>query len=183
MREALIIIDVQNDYFEGGAFPLYQPENALANILRLLEKYTKEGRPVYLIQHISESKEATFFLPETDGVRLHASMEPFLVSDHVSTIEKAYPNSFFHTDLQEKLQEQKIDHLVICGMMTHMCVDSTTRQASELGYQVTLISDACATRNLPFGQSTISAINVQNAFLSALASFSRVETTATFLSE
>lgn len=182
MKEALIVIDVQNDYFEGGAFPLYQPEKVLVNILILLKRYTKEDRPVYFIQHISKSKEAAFFLPDTRGVQLHASLEPFLLSHHAYTIEKAYPNSFLQTDLQDKLQEQNIDRLVICGMMTHMCVDSTTRQASELGYNVKVISDACATRDLSFDKTSISAINVQNAFLAALSSFSKVESTAAYLS-
>ncbi|WP_229727615.1 isochorismatase family protein [Sporolactobacillus putidus] len=91
---------------------------------------------------------------------------------------KTYPNSFLQTVLKEKLQEQGVNQLVICGMMTHMCVDSTTRQAKELGYQVKLISDACATRDLSYGQSIVSATDVQNAFLSALSSFSEVESTA-----
>lgn len=182
MREALMVIDVQNDYFEGGAFPLYQPEEALANVHLLIERFNDEDQPVYFIQHISRSKEATFFLPDTHGVKLHSSFEPFLSFRHVYTIEKAYPNSFLQTVLQAKLQEEKIDQLVISGMMTHMCVDSTARQAKELGYQVKLISDACATRDLSFGQKTVSAVNVQNAFLSALSSFSEVQSTESYLS-
>ncbi|MFX3619138.1 MAG: cysteine hydrolase family protein [Sporolactobacillus sp.] len=182
MRKALIVIDVQNDYFERGAFPLYQPEKALANILLLVEKYVQEGRPIYFIQHINKSKGSTFFLPDTLGVQLHSSLEPFLSSQRIYTIEKAYPNSFLQTDLQDKLRGQKINNLTICGMMTHMCVDSTTRQASDLGYPVQLISDACTTRDLSFGKTAISAINVQNAFLSALSSFAKVESTSAFLS-
>lgn len=182
MRKALIVIDVQNDYFEGGAFPLHQPEKALANILLLVKNFAAKNCPIYFIQHISKSKDAAFFLPDTNGVQLHASLKPFLLADQSETIEKAFPNSFKQTYLEDKLEEQKIDSLIICGMMTHMCVDSTTRQASDSGYSVTLISDACATRSLSFGEAVVSAIDVQNAFLSALSSFSKVESTEAFLS-
>ncbi|MDD9149793.1 MULTISPECIES: cysteine hydrolase family protein [unclassified Sporolactobacillus] len=180
MQEALIIIDVQNDYFEGGAYPLHQPEKALANILLLIKKFNSEDRPVFFIRHISRSKDAAFFLADTDGARFHASLDPFLSGPHAYIIEKAYPNSFLQTVLQEKLQEQGVNRLVICGMMTHMCIDSTTRQAKELGYPVKLISDACATRDLSFGRSTVSAADVQNAFLSALSGFSEVESAAAY---
>lgn len=181
MSEALVIIDVQNDYFDGGAFPLFQPENALANICLLANKFTRASQPLYVIQHISRSKGADFFLPATHGVDIHSLLNPFLSSRNAYVIEKAYPNSFLQTTLQEKLQQQKIDQLVICGMMTHLCVDSTTRQAKELNYKVKLIADACATRDLFLGRKKIAAAEVQNAFLAALSNFSEIKTTKAYL--
>lgn len=182
MGEALVIIDVQNDYFEGGAYPLYRPERALANIRLLAEEFVEKGRSVYFIRHISRSEKATFFLPGTPGADIHSSLASFPSSRHAHVIDKAYPNSFLRTALQESLLREKIDQLILCGMMTHMCVDSTTRQAKELGYKVKLIADACATRDLTFGRTKVSATDVQNAFLSALSDFSEVISTRTYLS-
>ena len=83
-------------------------------------------------------------------------------------MQKNYPNSFRETALLEHLQELQVSRLYIAGMMTQMCIDSTTRAAADLGFNCVLAQDACATRDLSFVGMTVSAHNVQTAFLAAL---------------
>ncbi|WP_310603287.1 cysteine hydrolase family protein, partial [Anaerosporobacter sp.] len=158
MREALLIIDVQNDYFTGGKCELYQPEQTLESIGNTLTYFRENNYPVFFIQHISPSN-ATFFIPNTEGVEIHKKITP-LESEQV--IIKHTPNSFFDTELQHELQKLSITNLVVCGMMTHMCVDTTVRAARYMGYQVTLLSDTCTTKDLEWNGSKIPANIVQD---------------------
>jgi len=118
------------------------------------------------IQHVSNRPGASFFLPGTEGVNIHASVAP-LAGETV--LQKSFPNSFRGTQLQEHLRGLGADHLVIAGMMTHMCVDATTRAAFDLGFSCSLAHDACATRALAFGEQRVPAAQVHAAFLAALA--------------
>ena len=83
-------------------------------------------------------------------------------------IIKRYPNSFLETELDEYLKSLQVDTLIVCGMMTHMCVDTTVRAAMDYGYQVRLVADACATMDLVLNGETIPAETVQKAFLAAM---------------
>ncbi|MHC1728084.1 MAG: cysteine hydrolase family protein [Syntrophobacteraceae bacterium] len=165
MATALILVDIQNDYFPGGRMEL---EGSIAASLRardILALFRQNHLPVVHIRHLSLRPGATFFLPGTEGVEIHENVRP-LPSETI--IEKNYPNSFRDTGLLEVLRKADISRLVIAGMMTHMCVDATTRAAFDLGFECTLIHDACATRNLAFGQTTVLAGHVHAAFLAAL---------------
>lgn len=164
MKKALLIIDVQNDYFPNGKFELYQPEAALSVIQQLVTNFREHNLPVYYIKHVG-TKDASFFVPDTNGVNIHDAIKP-LASEKV--IEKHFPNSFFETTLQEELKKDSVTDLVVCGMMTHMCVDTTVRAARDLGYSVTLISDACTTRDLEWNHTTIPATVVQNVYMASL---------------
>jgi nicotinamidase-related amidase len=104
-------------------------------------------------------------LPNTKGVQIHEGVTPV---EGETVFQKNYPNSFRETRLLEHLREHQVSQLVIAGMMTHMCIDTTTRAAADLGFQCVLAHDACATRALSFGGATVSAANVQTAFLAAL---------------
>lgn len=163
--QALLIIDVQNDYFKGGAMELVNPEQAAANTQRIIDKFRAAKAPVIYIQHISDYEGATFFIPNTYGVEISNSVAP---KKGEKIIVKHFPNSFLQTELQSYLQELGIKNLVITGMMTHMCVEATTRAAKDLGYNCTVIADACATTNLKLGEKTVVAEDVHAAFLSAL---------------
>lgn len=179
MNKALIIIDIQNDYFEGGANPLVGSLEASQNAKLLLENFREERLPIIHIQHIANREGATFFAPNTFGAEIHQNVKP-LANEKV--IIKHFPNSFIETELQTTLQEYNIKDLVICGMMTSMCVDATTRAAKDLGYNCTVIGDACAAPNLQIGNKTIKAENVHNAFLAALNYYySSVITTQEYL--
>ena len=83
-------------------------------------------------------------------------------------IIKRYPNSFLETELDEYLKSLQVDTLIVCGMMTHMCVDTTVRAAMDYGYQVRLAADACATMDLELNGETIPAEMVQKAFIAAM---------------
>ena len=164
MKKALLIIDVQNDYFPDGKCPLYQPEEALHVIKKLLGHFRMKNFPVFYIQHIANNA-ATFFIPETDGVQIHKDIQPL---DTETVIVKHYPNSFYETELQDKLREKEVADLVVCGMMTHMCVDTTVRAAKDYGYKVTLISDGCTTKELEWDGVNIPASTVQSVYLASL---------------
>ena len=132
---------------------------------RLLDVFRKKGLPVFHIQHISTRKNATFFLPQTDGVNIHNSVVP-IAGEPV--IQKNYPNSFRETKLLGMLRKAGITHLVIAGMMTQMCVDTTVRAATDLGFTCRLAHDACAARDLTFAGKTVAAVDVQTAFMASL---------------
>jgi nicotinamidase-related amidase len=168
MKSALIVVDVQNDYFENGANPLFHSDQTLSNIEKLLDHFRIKHDHVVFIKHIATAATATFFKPETFGSEIHQELKP-QVGEKI--VVKHFPNSFRDTELQEILQEQEITHLVICGMMSHMCIDATTRAAKDLGYTCTVIDDACTTKDLEINGVIISATNVHNSFMAALNYF------------
>lgn len=177
MKQALLVIDVQNDYFPQGKMELVQPELALNNIKQLEQFFIEKNLPIIYIQHINPP-QASFFQENSEGVKLHADLK----ADHPDFIvKKRYPNNFLETNLAELLQSQQVEQLVITGMMTHMCIDSGTRAAKEFGYQPILIADATATRDLSHNGRTVKAEDVQHAFLSALSVFANVQNTTDFL--
>ena len=166
MKKALLIIDIQNDYFMGGKMELEGSEAASLRAGELLAAFREHRLPVVHMQHVSVRPGATFFLPDTEGVRIHANVAP---AAQETVIQKHFPNSFRDTGLLEHLKQMGIHDLVIAGMMTHMCVDATTRAASDFGFQCFLAHDACATRSLSFGATKVSAEHVHCSFVSALS--------------
>jgi nicotinamidase-related amidase len=172
MTKALLVIDIQNDYFPGGAMELVGSVDAAKRASEIQQEFRNLGVPVFNIQHVAKSPTATFFLPNTFGVEIHESVKP---AAGELVIVKHSPNSFLETDLLEHLKAQAVTELVIVGMMTHMCIDSTVRAASDLGFDVTVHAAACATKNLEFSGRVTLAADVQAAFLSALdGSFAKV---------
>ncbi len=166
MKTALILIDIQNDYFPGGKMELEGSVEASICANRLQSFYRERKLPVIHIQHINIRPGSTFFLPSTDGVEIHTNVTPLLGE---TVVQKNFPNSFRDTALLGHLEKEGIKGLVIAGMMTHMCVDSTTRAAFDYGFKCTVVADACATRSLSFGSSVIPAEHVNGAFLAALS--------------
>ncbi|MDR2962409.1 MAG: cysteine hydrolase [Bacteroidales bacterium] len=166
--KALIIIDIQNDYFEGGANPLAGSLAASEHAKKLLHDFRQKSLPVVHVQHFSTRAGSAFFIPNTQGVEIHESVQPI---SGEKVIAKHFPNSFRETDLLEYLQAQGVTELVFCGMMTQMCVDATVRAAKDFGFNCTLISDACATKNLEIQGQTVAAAEVQKSFLAALSYF------------
>ncbi|PCF48802.1 cysteine hydrolase family protein [Staphylococcus delphini] len=177
-KYGLLIIDVQNDYFSGGKMALHQPDKALTKIQHLKQDFSAKHLPIIYIQHINTKPNPTFFEADTEGVALHSELA---LQPESIIIEKHFPNSFLQTELQATLDQLDVDRLVITGMMTHMCVDSTTRAAAELGYHPVLIHDATATRTLTFNGNDVEASDVQNAFISSLTNFSTVMSTDKWL--
>ena len=176
MKPALILIDIQNDYFPGGKMELEGSIAASLQAAKLLASFRTRGLPLVHIQHVSNRPGASFFLPDTVGVKIHPNVAPRAGE---TVMQKNFPNSFRGTNLLEHLRGLGADHLVIAGMMTHMCVDATTRAAFDLGFSCSLAHDACATRALSFGEQRVPAAQVHAAFVAALAGlYAKVQSTA-----
>ncbi len=169
MRTALLLIDIQNEYFEGGNMELYHPVEALRKAKLLLEYFREKGLMVIHVQHVNVSEDAKAFRPNTEGIVIHKEITPI---PGEKVIVKHRANSFFETTLQEELTLRGIQHMVVCGMMTHMCIDTTVRAAQDYNYKITLIKDACTTKDLFLGDKRVEASVVQETFLAALNSFS-----------
>ena len=167
MNTALLLIDIQNDYFPGGKMELEGSVDASLRAKEILSIFREKGWPLVHIRHISARPGATFFLPGTPGSEIHENVVPL---PGETVIQKYYPNSFRETSLLEYLREQKVNALVIAGMMTHMCVEATTRAAFDLSFDCTVVHDACATRDLAFQGKVVPAAQVHAAFLAALGS-------------
>lgn len=177
--KALLIIDIQNDYFPGGAAELVNPDAALANAKILLAEFRDKKLPVIHVQHINMREGSTFFLPDTEGTKIHRSLTP---KDGEYLVVKHFPNSFYQTDLLEIVESSGITELVVCGMMTQMCIDTTVRAAKDYALPVTLISDACATKAMMFEGVVIPAAQVQAAFMAALfGMFAKIVTTEKYM--
>jgi nicotinamidase-related amidase len=181
MTSALVVIDIQNDYFPGGKMELVGSEAAANQAAKVQRHFRERGLPVINVQHVAKSPSATFFLPQTHGVEIHESLAPV---DGENLVVKHFPNAFRETGLADILATLGVTDLTVVGMMTHMCVDTTVRAANDAGYKVTLVGDACATKDLEFDGRTVPAADVQASYLSAIdGSFAEVVSTLALLGE
>ncbi|MFM6971979.1 MAG: cysteine hydrolase family protein [Rhodoluna sp.] len=179
MTKALLVIDIQNDYFPGGKMELVGSVEAAKNAALIQQHFRSQGLPIIHVQHIAIKPNATFFLPNTEGVKIYDSVKPV---GEEQTITKHFPNAFRETELKATLERLQITDLTVVGMMTHMCIDTSVRAASDLGFKVSLVGDACATKNLTFDGLEVTAENVQAAYLAAIdGSFATVVKTENLL--
>ena len=160
-----MIIDIQNDYFSGGRSELVGADAAAARAAEVIAGFRERGERVVHLQHVWDAPDAEFFAPGTPGVEINPAVAP--VGDE-PVVQKAFPNGFQHTDLEQRLRGADADQLVLCGMMTSMCVDATVRAAVDLGFECTVVYDACATKDLRFDGRAVAATDVHAAFLAAL---------------
>jgi len=165
MNPALVIIDIQNDYFLGGKMELVGMNSAADKAKELLSIFRKNNWPVLHVRHLSIRANATFFIPETIGSEINETVRPL---ETETVVIKNYPNIFRNTGLNDLLHSLEITNLVICGAMSHMCIDTSVRAAFDLGYNCTVISDACATRDLVFNNEKVDAAKVHLSFMAAL---------------
>lgn len=181
MSLALLLVDIQNDYFPGGAMEVVGATAVAGQAAALLAAFRARSLPVIHVQHIANRPGATFFLRDTPGAAIHPAVAP-LPGEPV--FQKHFPNSFRATPLLEHLRTASISRLAIVGMMTHMCIDSTTRAAAELGFSCVLCHDACATRALSFNGVAVAAEQVQAAYLAALNGlFAKIVTSSELLAD
>jgi len=165
MKSALILVDIQNDYFPGGAMELAGMSQAAAGAQEVLAAYREARRPIFHVQHLAPGPGAAFFRPGTAGVEIHDRVRPL---PGEAVVRKHYPNAFRDTGLLEVLQGAGVGEVVIVGAMSHMCIDATTRAAFDFGFTCTVIHDACASRDVVFAGRTIPAGQVHGAFMAAL---------------
>jgi len=171
MKTALLLIDIQKDYFPGGKMELEGPVEAAKKAAELLQCFRDHGMPTVHIQHVSLSPQATFFISGDRGTDIHDITAHY---EGEPLVQKHYPNSFRETNLLDLLKEWGIERTIITGMMTHMCVDATARAAADLGFKVMVAEDACATRTLTYGDTVIPAEHVHKAYLAALKTYGQV---------
>ena len=180
-KTVLILVDIQNDYFPGGKMTLHETEKAAKNARAILDYFRENNLPLFHIQHIFKDKQAPFFAPDTEGVNIHQVVAPL---ENETVIQKHFPNSFLHTPLEAELKSKNIEHVVIVGMMSHMCIDATSRAAVDLGFSCTVIEDACTCPDLTFNDRTIKAEDVHCAFMAAIGSlYGTIKTTNDFLAK
>ena len=165
-KRAILVVDLQNEYWPTGKLPLSGIEAASANAARIIAAARDKGDMVVNIRHEMPAADAPIFTPGSDGVQINKAVQP---ADGEPVIVKNFPNSFRDTGLKAMLDEKGVDEVVIVGAMSHMCIDATVRAASDFGYKTTTIFDACATRDLDFGESTVPAAQVHATMMSALA--------------
>lgn len=174
-NKCLIIVDFQNDYFAGGKWTCDNIDEAAGNAKRLLGHFREKGAPLFHVQHIFDSENAPFFQPDTEGAEIHPGLEPAIGEP---LFVKNTANPFAGTSLLEALRQQQIEEVVICGAMSHMCIDATARAAADHGFQVTVAEDACGAKALEFRGHLIPAEQVHMAYMSALGfAYANVTTT------
>ncbi len=167
---ALLLIDIQDFYFPGGALPLVGPEAAAAKAARLLAAFRAAGRPVVHVRHDFEP-----------GGAINAAVAPI---DGEAVFTKTEVSCFNGTGVLANLRELGIERLVIAGMQTHMCLEAAARAAHDLGFECVVVADACATRDLTFGDRTVAAADVHAATLATLdQTYATVTDTEAFLKE
>ena len=177
-KRAIIVVDLQRDYLATGQFALVGIDDATANATKVIEAARSAGDKVIHVRHENPA-DAPFFVPGTEGAEIIPAVAP---AESELVITKNYPNSFRETELKQALDEEGIRDVVVLGAMSHMCIDATSRAAADLGYNTTIIEDACATRDLEFNGKTVPAAQVHAAYMSALASaYGKVVTTGELL--
>lgn len=176
---ALIVVDIQNDYFPGGKWPLSGVEAAADNAAQVIAAARAAGDLVVHVRHEFPGTDAPFFVPGSEGAQIHPKVraqgdEPVVLKHQI--------NAFRDTELAALLEERGIKALVIVGNMSHICIDGVTRAAVDFGYQATVIHDACAACDQTFNGLTIPAAQVHGAFMAALAfGYASVVSTREFL--
>lgn len=181
MKTALLVIDMQKDYFPGGRMELEGTHAASENVKTLLSQFRSNGDPVVFMQHVSLNDKTGFFLPDTEGIDIHKNVLP---QKGEVVMQKHFPNSFRGTDLLDYLKRRDVKELVICGAMSHMCVDATTRAAVDHGFRCTVVDDACATKRLVFNGEEIPAGHVHGTIMAALkGTYADITDTDSFVSK
>lgn len=145
MKKALLVIDLQNDYFPGGKFPLWNTEATLANIERAIAAAREKDIPVIHIQHIADPAMgiAPFFNEGTEGAEIHPRI--LEAAPDAPVVVKRFADGFVETDLEKTLSELGVTDLLICGMMTQNCVTHTAISTSAEKYNVSILTDCCTT--------------------------------------
>ncbi|HEY3992378.1 MAG TPA: cysteine hydrolase family protein [Ktedonobacteraceae bacterium] len=161
MRRALLVIDVQNEYFTGK-LPVSYPQGSLEQIIRAMNAAHEANTPIVLIQHSAPQADSATFRRGSNAWELHPSITQ---QPHAVLIEKTLPGSFTGTQLEAWLRERDIETVVISGYMTQMCCDTTARQALHLGFGVEFLSDATGTLAFQNSAGAVTAEELHRAIL------------------
>lgn len=145
MSQALLVIDIQNDYFSNGAFPLWNAEGTLSKVELAIQKAQAKQIPVILIQHIADKTRglSPFFNEGTEGVAIHPRI--LAAAPKAPIVIKHFADSFVNTELEATLQRLGVDELLVCGMMTQNCVTHTALSKQAEKYKTVIVQDCCTT--------------------------------------
>lgn len=179
-KRAILVIDLQNEYFASGKLALTDIEVAADNAARVIAAARTSDDMLIHVRHEFPDPNAPIFTPGSDGVQIHPSVRP---ENDEPVILKNHPNAFLKTELKTMLDDKGIEEVVVVGAMSHMCVEATSRAASDFGYKVTVVHDACATMDLEFNGQTVPAAHVHATAMAALAfAYANLQSTAEHLS-
>ena len=163
-KRAILVVDLQNEYWPTGNMPLEGIEAAAENAARVIAHARTKGDLIVNIRH--EIPGGPIFVPGSTGAQINDVVAP---AGDEAVITKNFPNSFRDTGLKALLDENGVQDVIVIGAMSHMCIDATTRAANDHGFATTTIHDACATRDIEFGGQTAPAAHVHTAIMGALA--------------
>lgn len=171
MSKGLLIIDVQNDYFPEGKFPLWNAEGTLSNIEQAIRRAEARHVPIVLVQHIANPSKGTspFFNQDTEGVKIHPRLLAALPGAPI--VIKEFADSFLNTTLEKTLSELGITDLVICGMMTQNCVTHTAISKTAEKYKVSVLGDCCTTVSEMIHCIALNALSLRVPMLAAEDAF------------
>ncbi len=167
MNKALLVIDLQNDYFPGGKFPLWNADATLQNIESAIEKANAQKTPVILVQHVAKSggRIAPFFNEGTSGADLHPRIRA--AAPNALIVVKEFADSFVKTSLEATLAKLGVTELLVCGMMTQNCVTHTAISKSAEKYQVSILVDCCTTVNEMLHNIALHAVSTRLPLVSS----------------
>lgn len=180
MKRALLVIDVQNEYFTGK-LPISYPQGSLERITQAMDAAEQAEIPIVMIQHSAPQPDSATFRRESREWELHPEVAG---RAYDVLIEKNLPGSFTGTQLETWLRERNIDSVAISGYMTQMCCDTTARQAMHLGFGVEFLSDATGTLAFTNSAGEVSAEELHRAILvTQQIRFSKVLPTVEWISQ
>ncbi len=167
MTRALLVIDVQREYFEG-ALPISHPAGHLERILEVMDRAAKANVTTAVIRHHQADPLSPMFRKDSDMWQLHAEVES---RPRDILIDKQLPGTFTGTGLDDWLKKIGADTVSIAGYMTHMCCDTTARQAMHRGYKVEFLRDATGTLTVENEAGKATAEELQQSTLVAQQMF------------
>lgn len=167
MSRALLVIDVQREYFEG-ALPIRHPVGHLESILEVMDTATMEKIPVVVVRHHQPDPASPIFRKGSAMWQLHDEVES---RPRDALIDKQMPGSFTNTSLDDFLKEKNVDTVCVAGYMTQMCCDTTAREAFHRGYKVEFLRDATGTLDVANKAGSVTAENLHESILVAQQMF------------
>ena len=167
-KKALLVIDLQNDYFPEGKYPLWNTEETLSNIKTAIAKAYQQDIPVIHIQHIADPEKglAPFFNKGTAGADIHA--EVLAAAPNADIVIKTFADAFEQTNLEEVLQKYQVTELLVCGMMTQNCVTHTAISKAAEKYEVSILMDCCTTVDEMIHNIALNAVSTRVPLVSAM---------------
>jgi nicotinamidase-related amidase len=166
-RRALIVIDLQNDYFPGGSFPQWNADAILANVEVAIGRARAQGIPVVVVQHVAgpAAGSAPFFNEGTAGAEIHPRIRA--AAPDAPVVVKRFADAFHQTTLESTLSRLGVREMLVCGMMTQNCVTHTVLSRSAQKYEVSVLADCCTTVNELLHKIALRALSTSTRLVAA----------------